>query len=66
MIVKQNYADMLDSIGMFEDAHDEFAVLDKAGRVQIPAEMLEKIGLQGNKVKLEVEDGKVVISVPQE
>ena len=51
MVVKQNYADRLDSIGMFEDAHDEFAVLDKAGRVQIPRELLEQLGVKGNKEK---------------
>ncbi len=66
MIVKQNYADRLDSIGMFEDAHDEFAVLDKAGRVQIPRELLEQLGVKGNKVRLELKDGAVVISAPEE
>lgn len=65
MIVKQNYADRLDSINMFEEAHDEFAVLDKAGRVQIPKEMLEQMGLEGNKVQLGLVDGKLVISTPQ-
>ena len=64
MIVKQDYADRLDSINMFEDAHDEFAVLDKAGRVQIPKEILEQMGLEGNKVQLELVDGKLVISTP--
>ena len=66
MIVKQDYADKLDSIGMFEDAHDEFAVLDKAGRVQIPRELLEQMGVKGNKVRLEMKDGTVVISAPEE
>ena len=32
MILKQSYADRLDSIEMFEDVHDEFAVLDRARR----------------------------------
>lgn len=66
MIVKQSYADRLDSIGVFEEAHDEYAVLDKAGRVQIPREFLESLGIQGNKVRMEIEDGKVIISAPQE
>lgn len=65
MLIKQDYADRLDSIGMFEDAHDEFAILDKAGRVQLPRELLEKMGLEGNKVQLELQDGKIVISAPQ-
>ena len=66
MIVKQNYAQQLDSIGMFEDPHEEFAVLDKAGRVQIPRDLLESIGVSGNKVRLEVVDGKIVIAAPEE
>lgn len=65
MIVKQDYADKLDSIGMFEEAHDEYAVLDKAGRVQIPKELQEQMGLTGNKVRLELVDGKIVISAPE-
>lgn len=66
MIVRQDYADKLNSIGMFENAHDEFAVLDRAGRVQLPKEMLEQIGVKGNKVQLEMVDGKIVISTPNE
>lgn len=66
MIVKQSYADKLDSVGMFDQVHDEYAVLDKAGRVQIPKEFLESIGIKGNKVRMELEDGKIVIEAPEE
>lgn len=66
MIVKQSYADKLDSVGMFDDAHDEFAVMDKAGRVQIPKEMLEQIGHTGNRVRIELINGKIVLSSPKE
>ena len=65
MIVKENYADRLDSIGAFEEAHDEFAVLDKAGRVQLPKELLEQMEISGNKVRLEFVDGKIIISGPK-
>jgi len=65
MIVKQDFADRLDAINLYEEAHDEFAVLDKAGRLQIPKEILEQMGLAGNKVQLELVDGKVVISAPK-
>jgi len=65
MLIKQDYADRMDSIGMFEDAHDEFAVLDKAGRLQIPREMLDKMGIDGNKVRLEMQNGKIMISAPE-
>ena len=66
MIVKQSYADRLDHITMFDESKDEFAVLDKAGRVQIPREMLDKLGIHGNKVKMEYKDSGILISVPKE
>ena len=65
MIMKQSYADKLDSVTLFDEVHDEYAVLDKAGRLQIPREMLEQMGVQGNKVRVELQDGKVVISAPE-
>ena len=66
MIVKESYVDKLDSISMFEEAHDEFAVLDKAGRVQLPKELLEQMQITGNKVRLEYEDGRIIITRPKE
>jgi hypothetical protein len=39
-------------------------VLDRAGRLQLPHEMLEGLGLDDNKVKLSVKDGQIVISKP--
>ena len=66
MILKQSYADRLDSIGMFDEPHNEYAVLDKAGRVQIPRELLESIGVKGNKVSMEMVDGRIVIGAPEE
>lgn len=66
MVIKQSYADKLDSIGMFEEAHNEYAVLDKAGRVQIPREFLEGLGIQGNKVRMEMENGRIIIGAPEE
>ena len=64
MIVKQSYADRLDQITLFDEPHDEFAILDKAGRVQIPREMLERMGVSGNKVKMELRDGQIIIGAP--
>ena len=66
MIVKESYVDKLDSIHLFEEAHDEFAVLDKAGRVQLPKELLEQMQINGNKVRLEYEDGKIIITRPND
>lgn len=44
------------------DSHEEYSVLDKARRLQLNEEMLEAAGINGNKVKVQVIDDKVVIS----
>ena len=53
----------LDSIGSLADQEEqeEFAVLDRAGRVQIPRELLDAIGVSGNKIRLKCEDGQIII-----
>ena len=64
-IMKQEYREKIDSLTdaeLVEDAHEEFSVLDKAGRVQLSDEMLESAGIDTNKVKVTVEDGKVIIT----
>lgn len=64
-IVKQGYLSRLQDVGSFEEeTHDEYAILDRAGRVQIPREMLQALGVSGNQVRMELEDGKIVISAP--
>lgn len=45
-----------------EDTHEEFAILDHAGRVQIPREMLDAIGVDSKKIRMAVEDDKIVIT----
>lgn len=68
-ILREKYADRLKESNIDwrqEDTQDEYAVLDKAGRVQIPREMLEKLGIKDQKVKLELHDGQVILSAPKE
>lgn len=49
------------------DSHIEYAVLDKAGRLQIPAGYLEDGGFhRSNKVRVEVEEGKIVLYPPDQ
>lgn len=49
-----------------EDSHVEYAVVDKAGRLQIPANYLESIGAAGtNKVRVEMENGRIIL-LPQD
>ncbi|WP_373232469.1 ABC transporter ATP-binding protein [Cohnella sp.] len=50
-----------------EDSHVEYAILDKAGRLQVPANYLESIGVKDtNRVKLELVEGKIVLTSPEE
>ena len=66
-IMKQSYLDRLQDITAFTDVEqvqDEFAILDRAGRVQLPHDLLEQLQLSGNKVKVEMVDGKIVIEKP--
>ena len=68
MIMKQSYRDRmneLDALGELGLEHEEYAVLDRAGRLQIPTQMLSEIGVTSNKVKLEVVDGRIVVAAEQ-
>lgn len=51
-----------------EESHVEYAVLDKAGRLQIPSGYLETLGLSstaGNKVRVSVEGGRIILEPPE-
>ncbi len=45
-----------------EDTHEEYAILDHAGRVQIPREMLDEIGVNSKKIRMSVDGDKIVIT----
>lgn len=49
-----------------DETHEEYSVLDKAHRLQLSEDVLEEAGIASDKVKVEVIDGKVVISKPEE
>ena len=68
-IIKQSYAKKLSEVSSFteqEVVHDEFAVLDRAGRVQLPRELLEEMGIIDNKVKLEMINNQIIITKPEQ
>lgn len=49
-----------------EESHIEYAVVDKAGRLQIPAGLLEAEEFKGsNKVRVEWENGRIVLLPPK-
>lgn len=61
MHAKVDYQQRMDNITMFSDVHDEFTILDRAGRLQLPRDLLERMGVHDNKVRLEYVDGSIVI-----
>ena len=68
-IMKESYLDRLSDISALtdvEEVQDEYAVLDKAGRLQLPADMLKKLGVAGNRVRMELKDGEIIIRKPLE
>ena len=68
-IMKNDYRERIEHLDIYwqeEETQEEFAVLDRAGRVQIPSELLEQMGMDGNKVKLEFIGGKIVIEKPKD
>lgn len=68
-IMKQDYLHRLQDINAFTEARevqDEYAVLDRAGRLQIPREMLNQLQISGNRLKIELADQKIILEKPQE
>lgn len=69
MIRRKSYAEELEELEheAQQDTHVEYAVLDKAGRLQIPGGYLEAVGMKNsNKVQVSIEDGKIVLIPPTE
>lgn len=67
-ILKEKYAERLKESEIdwrTEETQEEYVIVDKAGRVQIPGEILAAMGLADNKVRLEFVDGRVIISRPE-
>ncbi len=67
-ILKDGYEDKVQETNIdwhTEETQEEYVIVDKAGRVQIPAELLKELGLTDNKVQVEMADGKIVLSKPE-
>ena len=63
-VTKQDYLQRMkafESIELEEAVQEEFAILDRAGRVQLTEDILKQAGIEGNRVKVEVQDGKIII-----
>lgn len=66
-IMKESYEERLKEVGDLEMAssHEAFAVLDRASRLQLQKEDLKRIGVEGNKVSVYVEEDRIIIKAPK-
>jgi len=61
-ILRTEMINSMENLSSFEEEHLELAVVDRAGRVQIPAELLEQLSIASrSKVRVDVEDNKITI-----
>lgn len=72
-IRKKSYAEELEEIAQgieqeqSEETHVELAVLDKAGRLQLPSQYLSAINVHGpNKLHVELEDNRIILYAQEE
>lgn len=66
-VLKEKYSDRLKETNIdwrAEDTQDEYAILDRANRVQIPAELISGLGLKDNKIKITSKDNEIILTKP--
>jgi ABC-type lipoprotein export system ATPase subunit len=66
-VMKHSYADRLAGLESFAGSEQvELAVLDRAGRVQIPREYLDKMELKDNRLHVQLDEaGRLILSAPE-
>lgn len=66
--IRKSYKEEIESSeSAFSEEKEELIVMDRSGRLQIPKEYLEKLGLTGkNKLKVEMLDGQIIIKAPEQ
>lgn len=66
-ILKEAYADRVRETNIDwreEDTQNEYVILDKSHRLQIPKELIDSMNLEDNKVMITSRDGEIIISKP--
>ncbi|MCR5441045.1 MAG: ABC transporter ATP-binding protein [Lachnospiraceae bacterium] len=66
-ILKESFADRLKESGVDwrnEETQEEYVVVDKAGRLQLPADVVEKLGGQTGRLVVSYEDGQIKLKKP--
>lgn len=66
MHARSDYRKRMADISMLDDVHDEYTILDRAGRLQIPHDYLEKMGVRDNRVRLEYVNNTILIKPADE
>ena len=63
-VMKAQIREQIDSVADIElddNSHEEYSIMDKAHRVQLSEDMLRAAGINSNKVKISIVDGKIQI-----
>ena len=66
-ILKESFADRLKESGVDwrnEETQEEYVVVDKAGRLQLPADVVEKLGGETGRLVVSYEDGQIKLKKP--
>lgn len=67
-ILKEEYMDIKQDTSLnwqeINETQEEFAIVDRAGRVQIPHDLLIQLNLPENKVKLSMQEEKITLERP--
>ncbi len=67
-ILKERYADRFSSgevNWLEEETQEEFVIVDRAGRLQVPRHMLDELALSDNKIKVTYENGHIELAKPE-
>ena len=67
-ILKEEFSDLSKASAVnwqeLEETQEEYAIIDRAGRLQIPRDLLDKLELPGNKVKLLMQEERILVEKP--
>jgi ABC-type lipoprotein export system ATPase subunit len=70
LIRRKSYAEQLaemesETATTAEDSHEEYVVMDQAGRIQVPSGYLDALGLKGsNRIKLQLDGDRITLTAP--
>lgn len=63
-ILKEKYAFSTDNVTTWqeEETQEEYAIIDRVGRIQIPKQYLESIQLNDNKIKVHLDGNSIILT----